>query len=281
LLDAMVNAASAPSPARIDLLTTDLPEALQRVLLDHGFTPSGTGNRWTKISVGRHVGPNQWAKIAHEVESLSRLALPTALMRERFAYGRRLTCRMDDGRSWVGSLDDIEGLLSPIIMAFGDRPGAIVPIRAAFAEDLFGHLSQEALFARPIASFRRERVYYSGSRSFRLFDRGSTLLFYESGHGNGRAAVVAAARSLGASTIAKRDVLPATISRGVLNEREVERLSVRPTVTAVSFDNVLMLAKPVGIDQLRANGWVPGHNFVTAAPIPGDVARQILDLGYP
>ena len=281
LLDAMVNAASAPSPARIDLLTTNLPEALHRVLLDHGFTPGGAGNKWTKISVGRHVGPNQWAKIAHEVESLARLALPTALMRERFAYGRRLTCRMDDGRSWVGSLDDIEGLLSPIIMAFGDRPGTILPIRDAFAEDLFGHLRQEALFARPIASFRRERVYYSGSRSFRLFDRGSTLLFYESGQGNGRAAIVAAARSLGASTIAKADVLPATISRGVLDEREVERLSVRPTVTAVSFDNVLMLAKPVGINQLRANGWVPGHNFVTAAPIPGDVVRQILDLGYP
>lgn len=279
LIETMIHAASTPSIARIDLQGSELHDPLQQALLDHGFTKDAA-NGWTKIAVGRHVDSVRWSRVAQDIEALCGLVLPKALMSERFAYARTIHCTMDDGRSWFGSLDDLEGLLSPIILTFSDRPATVVPIRAAFAEGLFGHLEQVNLFGQPIASFRRERVYYTSSRSFALFDRGHILLFYESSPGNGRAAVIAAARALGARTILKSELQPATLVRGVLDKTEIKNLGAQSTVTAVSFDNVIMLPKPVTIEQMRAHNWVPGTNFVTATPLQGDVARQILDLGH-
>lgn len=279
LIETMTHAASAPSVVRIDLQSSELPDSLQQGLLDHGFTKAAAGG-WTKVAIGRHVDGARWPRIAFDVRTLCGLALPTMLMSGKFAYTRTVRCPMDDGRTWIGSLDDLEGLLSPLILAFPDRPATIVPIRPTFAESLFGHLEQANLFGQPIASFRRERVYYTASRSFALFDRGRTLLFYESKGNNGRMALIAAARALGARTILKSELQPATLSQGVLDKVEIQKVGVRPTVTAVSFDNVIMFPKPVTIEQMRAHNWMPKTNLVTSASIAGDVARQILDLGH-
>ena len=281
LLETMVHEASGPSTARIDLSTIQLPDPLQRILLDHGFTRGADAANWIKVAVGRHVGPNQWERVVRDIEGLCGLSLPTTLMQHEFAYGRALKCTMDDGRAWIGSLDDLEGLLSPAILAFSDRPGTLIPIRATFSDELFGHLRQGRLFAAPIASFRRERVYYTSLRSFRLFERGNTLLFYESGSGRGRKMILAAARALGCRTILKTEIPVATLARGVLDKTEIKQLGVRPTVTAISFDNVIMLPRPVTLNQMRVNGWVPGHNFVSATKLPSEVVRQILDMGRP
>lgn len=279
LIETMTHAASAPSVARIDLQAPELPDTLQQGLLDHGFTKSAAGG-WTKVAIGRHVDGARWPRVAFDVRTLCGVALPPKLMSEKFAYARTIRCTMDDGRTWIGSLDDLEGLLSPLILAFPDRPATVVPIRPTFAESLFGHLEQANLFGQPIASFRRERVYYTASRSFALFDRGRTLLFYESKGSNGRMALISAARALGARTILKSELQATILSQGVLDKTEIQKVGVRPTVTAVSFDNVIMLPRPVTIEQMRAHNWMPSTNLVTAAPIAGDVARQILDLGH-
>lgn len=279
LIDTMIHVASAPSVARIDLQVSDLPDSLQQVLFDHGLTKDAVGG-WTKIAIGRHVDRIRWSRVAHDIKTLCGLVLPPTLMSEKFAYAKTMRCIMDDGRTWIGSLDDLEGLLSPVVLAFPDRAATVVPIRATFAEGLFGHLEQANLFGQPIASFRRERVYYTASRSFALFDRGRTLLFYESAPGNGRTAVIAAARALGARTILKSELQAVTLSRGVLDKTEIKSLGVRPTVTAVSFDNVIMLPKPVTLEQMRVHNWVPSTNFVTATRLQGDVAGQILAIGH-
>lgn len=278
MTESMIHAASAPSVARIDLQSSEIANSVQQVLLDHGFT-KGNSADWTKIAIGRHVDSSQWPRLTHDIKSLCGLALPSNLMAEKFAYAKTIRCMMDDGRSWIGSLDDLEGLLSPVALVFSDRAATVVPIRAAFSEGLFGHLRQGSLFGQPMASFRRERMYYTASHSFRLFERGRLLLFYESAPGNGRTAIIAAARCLGARTILKSELQALTLSRGVLDQRELQGLGVRPTVTAVSFDNVLLLPRPVTLEEMRAHNWVPSTNFVTATRMASDAARQILDLG--
>jgi GNAT superfamily N-acetyltransferase/predicted nucleic acid-binding protein len=253
LIETMIHAASHPAPARIDIQTSALTESFQQVLQDHGVTRQAVGDSWTKIAVGRPINGRRWPHIAHEIQDMCGLRLPVDLMKKRFAYARSIQCKMDDGKTWIGSLDDLEGLLSPLILAYPGRPSAIVPIRGRFAEDLFGHLQQAKLFAMPMASFRRERVYYTASQNFRLFARGNVLFFYESGKGNGRQAVVSVARALGAKILLKSEIPAGTLSRGVLDKAEIAQLGGRPTVTAVSFDNVIMLPAPVTLDQMRAN----------------------------
>jgi GNAT superfamily N-acetyltransferase len=279
LIETMVHASSKPAPTRIDLQVSALAEPLQQVLQDHAVGRRGAGEEWTKIAVGRPVDERNWPRIAHSIQAMSGLSLPTTLVRQTRAYGRTIECKLDDGRAWLGSVDDLEGLLSPVLLMYPGRPAAVVPIRGRFAEDLFGHLQQSKLFALPMASFRRERIYYTASQNYRLFARGNVLLFYESGR-TGRQAIVAIARSLGARTIEKSQVSASTLSRGVLDKSEIKRIGNRSTVTAVSFDNVMMLPRPVTLDQLRANSWVPGHNFITTSEIESITAERIVHLGY-
>jgi GNAT superfamily N-acetyltransferase/predicted nucleic acid-binding protein len=280
LVETMVHAASRPAPTRIDIQVSPLTEPLQQVLQEHGITRQAAGDNWTKIAAGRPIDGRRWPRLAREIRDMCGLSLPSDLMKQRFGYSRSIRCKMDDGKTWIGSLDDLEGLLSPVLLTYSERPAAIVPIRGRFAEDLFGHLQQAKLFSMPIASFRRERVYYTASQSYRLFARGSILLFYESGKGNGRQAVVSVARALGARVMLKAEIPTGTLSRGVLDKKEIANLGARPTVTAVSFDNVIMLPKPVTLEEMRANSWVPGHSFITTTEIESDIASSIIQLGY-
>lgn len=279
LIETMAHASSRPAPTRIDVQVSALSEPLRQVLHDHAVGQQAGGEEWTKLAVGRPVDERSWPGVAHIIQSMSGLSLPVDLVQQTRAYGRTIECKLNDGRTWLGSLDDLEGLLSPMLLMYPGRPAAVVPIRGRFAEDLFGHLQQSKLFALPMAPFRRERIYYTASQNYRLFARGNVLLFYESGQ-TGRQAIVAVARALGARTIEKSQVPENTLSRGVLDKAEIENIGNKPTVTTVSFDNVMMLPAPVTLDQLRANNWVPGHNFVTTSEIESATAERILQLGY-
>jgi GNAT superfamily N-acetyltransferase len=279
LIETMVHGSSKPAPTRIDVQVSALTEPLQQVLQDHAVGRRDSGEEWTKLAVGRPVDERSWPSIAHSIHAMSGLALPATLVRQTRAYGRTIECKLSDGKPWLGSVDDLEGLLSPILLMYPGRTAAVVPIRGRFAEDLFGHLQQSKLFALPVAAFRRERIYYTASHNYRLFARGNVLMFYESGK-TGRQAIVAVARSLGARTIEKSQVSTNTLSRGVLDKSEIEKIGNKSTVTAVSFDNVMMFPKPVTLDQLRANSWVPGHNFVTTCEIESTTAERIVHLGY-
>ena len=279
LIETMVHAASKPAPTRIDLQVSFLTEPLQQVLQDHAVIRQAAGDGWTKLAVGRPVDDRHWSQITHDIRAMSGLSLPANLMKQTYAYGRTIECKLDDGKMWMGSVDDLEGLLSPVLFMYPGRPAAVVPIRGRFAEDLFGHLQQGKLFALPMASFRRERSYFTASQSFRLFARGNTLLFYESGQ-RGRQSIIAIARALGARTVLKSEIPENTLSRGVLDKSDLEKIGNRSTVTAVSFDNVMMLPIPVALDRLRANNWVPGHNFVTTTEIESGIAEGIIQLGY-
>lgn len=109
-------------------------------------------------------------------------------------------------------------------------------------------------------------MYFASSKSSRLFARGNTLLFYESGKA-GRMAIIAAARSLGATTVLKSEVGLGMISRGVLNKIEVDRLGANKTVTAVPFDNVIMFPTSIDREQLIDSGWWPRNNLVSSMAI--------------
>lgn len=280
LLETMIHAASKPAPTRIDIEVSELAEPFRQVLQEHGIIRRPVGNSWTKVASGRPVDEHRWPHVARAIRDMCGLMLPTDLMKQSLTYSREIRCVMDDGKTWIGSLDDLESILSPIILAYPSRPATVVPIRGRFADDLFGHLLQARLFSLPMASFRRERVYYTASQSFRLFARGNTLLFYESGKASGRQAIVAVARALGARVMLKAEIPSGTLSRGVLDKNEIAQLGTGPTVTAVSFDNVILLPKPVTLEQMRIHSWVPGHNFVTSTEIAADIANSILHLAY-
>jgi hypothetical protein len=221
-----------------------------------------------------------WSKVCQQLNSLSGIQLPPKMPSSEREWGS-FNVGTSKGQTLDVSLFDLENLLAPVLFLFSCREGAIVPIRRAFANDLFGNFRQGFLLTLPEAILFRERAYFSSPRTLSVLSPGKVLMFYESGKDKGQAAVIAVARIVSASLVSKDEVEPMVVRRGVLETNALSRLSATGKIAATTFDNIMLMEQPVGLDRLRQIGCVDGANLVTARKISADHMLAILKDGRP
>ena len=183
-----------------------------------------------------------------------------------------------DGKSVTVRLPALEDALSPTILVWPGREGVIVPIMRNFADDLLGTSDQFLLFGSPEAAFVTRRTYFNSPRAATLMRPGVPMLFYESIRSGGRGAIVAAARIVDATVMAKEQVPEELLRRAVVED--LEPLSASTDVLATSFDNLLRFPAPVPLKRLRVLGATGSANLRTATALTSAQLSAILEQGW-
>ena len=284
MLDNLSRTACGTSPAFIRLRLVAGHTRTRSVAISHGYRPSAgqpdNAPVLQKICAGRCIKPEDWDMMRNSLKRAAGLVLPDRMPHFR-VYGEFIQISTPAGTDVQVSLQDLETLLSPVLLVLPGRGGAIVPIRARFAAHLFGKSPQLELLGSPEARFLRERVYFSDPRTRPLLGKGQPIIFYESGKDNGRSSVVAVARVLRTDFISKESVVSDLLRRGVLNGKALQRMGRSPFLAATMFDNLMHFRKPIPFDHLRRLGFHDPTNLVTTRPISDDVLRSIIREGDP
>jgi hypothetical protein len=223
---------------------------------------------------------HEWEDACRRLKALSALGLPDN-MPVFDCFESVVKISTPGGDSVSVTLRDLETLLSPAILLLPGRSGAIVPIRARFAADLFGNSPQIGLLDSPEARLLRERVYFSDPRTSPILSKGKPILFYESGKDNGRSSIIAIARVVRTDFVSKATVVSEVLRRGVLSKQKLIRMGKSAFLAATMFDNILHFQNPVRLDRLRGLGFSDPANLVTARSVSEDILTAIVREGKP
>lgn len=255
--------------------------ATERIALAHGFRArkdcGHRANEFRKLCIGGPVDLFRWDSFADQVKKVSGLGFPE-VMPDYVSNDQLVRVRNSMGTILPTPLNLLETLFSPVLFLLRGRPGAIVPIRRRYVDDLLGGCPQSSFFRPPEARLLHERVYFSSPRNAKTLSEGTPILFYESGHDGGRASIIAAARVVRSERVSKNAIKPRHTRRGVFEQKNLQRLTKTLTLAATTFDNLLHFTNPVSLGRLRQIGC---SNFVTARPISHERLLQIIKEGIP
>lgn len=285
LLSTALADASKVGPLLLSWRADSRQSVVRRCALAQGFRAahklSGEAtDTLSKICVGRAVSHEDWNETRLDVHKVSGVGLPEAFP-ECKGVETMFAVTNPRGEQTQVSLREIETLLSPVLFLLPGRTGVIVPIRKAFAEELFRFSPQPSLLARREAGLLSERIYYSNKRNINLLRPGCPILFYESLKKNGRGEIFACGRVIRSEHRSPAE-LPINLERrGVLSVDNLQRMNYLKCVTVTYFDNIMKFRNPVGIEVLRSKGWVKCASLVTAGAIDAVKLSQILSLGQP
>ncbi|HEY4359712.1 MAG TPA: GNAT family N-acetyltransferase [Bryobacteraceae bacterium] len=240
----------------------------------------GDGVVLQKLALGRAVGVGDWHTVRSTINQLCKVQIPP----EAPSFGgphSELSLVSPSNTNLSISLLEFEELLSPAIFALIGRPGAIVPIRRQFADELLGASEQSKLFARLEAGVRGRRVYFCTPRALKSLEPGTILFFYESLKNEGRGAIVACGRSVETFIKEKPQIASHLRAQGVLGDNQLQRVSQQVSVGVLVFDSVMKFYNSVGLAKARELGCVDGRNLVTAQRIDSSKVGLLLGLGEP
>lgn len=277
LLSAQCQEACRSGPVTIELPHIPGQSAVRRAAILRGFLPVPKADTLIKVALGCPVTSENWTAIARQTRRRTGLRLPeTPPDAAGVQFG--ITVHGPDGRPVTARLASLEDALGPTILAWPGRDGVIVPIARNYADDLLGTSDQLPLFGSPEATFVSRRTYFNSPRAAALMVPGTPILFYESRRSGGRGAIVAAARIVDATVMAKEQVPDDFLRRAVVED--LEPLSASPDVLATSFDNLLRFPVPVLLDVLRELEAHGSANLQTTTPLTSDRLNTILNLGW-
>ena len=285
-IDHLLNTLSRESiqgvPIQISLQLLPGQVATRRIAMGHGFRPPanepGNSTNLQKVCVGRFVTASSWPQFSRQVKKASGIELPSVSPSFELS-ARGIAIVTPAGQNLVVTVQDLEGLLSPVLLALDGRSCAVIPIRRSYAFDLIGGSNQASLLPSRETVLLRERVYFSDPRNARVLGEGTAVLFYESAHDGGRASIVAGARIVRSECMSKGAVLPSLYRHAVLSQEDVGKMNRAPSVLATTFDNLLVLQRPVSIERLRQLGCVDAANFVTSCRITSEQFCRIVEEG--
>jgi len=126
-----------------------------------------------------------------------------------------------------------------------------------------------------------ERVYFSSPRNESFFKRGWPLVFYESGSGKGRSCAIAVARVIETVVVRKGDISASLLRYGVLEESQIEHLTVEDTIAVTTFDNIMLFKKDVPLQKLREIGCVNAANLVCPVRLTPQQLMAVITEGEP
>ena len=279
LLDSMSRESLYRTPVLIGLRLPVGHVATERIALTHGFRArkdsSHRSNEFRKLCIGTPVDRFSWDTFADQVRRVSGLGFPEA-MPDYLSNDQAVCVRNSMGAALAIPLNILETLFSPVLFLLRGRPGAIVPIRRRYVDDLLGGCPQLSFLHPPEARLLHERVYFSSPRNADTLSEGTPILFYESGHDGGRASVIAAARAVRSERVSKNAITARHTRKGVFEQKNLQQLTKTPTLAATTFDNVLQFANPVPLSRLRQIGC---SNLITARQISHEKLSLIIQEG--
>lgn len=271
-------------PAIFEIGPSTGQSTLRRVAVANGFFPVGGKSPRTqtlrKIALGLPLCSSTWSEHRTKIERRSGVVLP-ATPPSFSSFNQPLSLNDRDGKFAALALDEIENLLAPTFFALPNRPATILPIRQAYAEELFRGSAQPTLMSDRQAIWHPVRFYICKAGSHSLIEEGSLVVFYESGTGGGRSAATAAARVKRRYLMLKETASTYAARKGVLNAAAIEGIGLGAQVTVVEFDNLMLFRHPVSLNHLRRIGCADGANFVTAKRLSSDHLQEILLAGEP
>jgi ribosomal protein S18 acetylase RimI-like enzyme len=278
LLDTQCLEACHSSPVTIELPNVPGQTAVRRAATLRGFLPVPGADTLIKVALGRPVTQQNWTAIARQTRRRTGLRLPESPP-DATTLQSGLLVQGPDGRSVAVRLSALEDALGPTILVWPGRDGVIVPIARNYADDLLGTGDQFPLFGSPEAAFVARRTYFNSPRTATLMRPGRPILFYESKRSGGRGAIVAAARIVDATVMAKQQVSDDLLRRAVVED--LEPLTASTDVLATSFDNLLRLPAPVSLETMRRLEVDISSNLITTTPLSNAGLSAILELGWP
>lgn len=281
-LDRICREVSSGASALIHLQILPGHPVTRKIALTHGFRPEPGneehGTTLHKVAIGAVIDELSWRNIRKSLTSLSNAELPPTIP-EYEGPDQRISIKTSSGRVEEIPLQELETLLSPALILLPSRPGAIVPIRRVFADELLGTAEQFSLLALQEAVLLKERVYYSTPRAASILAPGTAILFYESSKGGGRKSIVAVGRATESHVLTEDQVNPDTKRKGVLGAGDFKHIGVSETKLVTAFDNIMAFNNPVPLDKLREIGCVDGANFRTAKRIKPHLLTRIIHEG--
>jgi GNAT superfamily N-acetyltransferase/predicted nucleic acid-binding protein len=264
----MLRDAVGLGPVLITLCTPEGHQHVRLAAMTFGFrselsSASSVQARLQKVAIGGVVASANWRELKNCLTELTGIHL-SATPPTFQGPATKMSLTDASGRSVAMALTEFEQLLSPALFLLPERAGLAVPIRRRYAEHLFPGSVQLPLMARGEAGLSVDRVYFSSPRNSSSFFPGAPVLFYESQGDHGRGAMFAcatvrSARSIWADTVSKR-----YLRKGVLDEREIQRIAKGGLVSMFHFENILLFRQQVSLKRLRELRCADGANFVTA-----------------
>lgn len=279
LLNKLLSKSCQAAPTRVHVHLAPKQVVAREIATTLGFAGSDDGAVLSKLVLNRVVTPTNWTATASELQALAKLRLPAACPVFK-DVDQQVEVLCPDGNRRYVPLHEIESSLSPALFCLPGRKAVITPIWRKFAEPLLEHSPQGSLLPHARAAQYFERHYLSDKKTLTLFSRGTIMLFYESGRGRGSSAIVAVARVQRAYLKPKQAIDHSDIDPSVLSPETLSTIGRSVLKTVTTFDNLILLPRPVPLASLQKLGCGEPHQLITTRPIDPMQLDKILNEGF-
>lgn len=239
-----------------------------------GFRGSPGGQQLSKLVLGKVVTAQTWGAVRDELASKAGIKLPSSMPAFR-SIDQQVEVVTPNGNRVHLELDVLETLLSPTLFCFSGRPAVITPVQRRFSERLLGHAAQRTLLPQSTATTYLERHYVSAPRTLDLFQRGTLILFYESGRQGGRGELVAIAR-VREAYLKPQSQLAEDLRQSVLTETSLREIGSSDIKTVTAFDNIFHLPRGVPLTTLERLGCGRPNDLISTNSISDLQLQAIL-----
>lgn len=275
-------------PCLVLLQTVDSQQLVVSTALSRAYVPLAKSSSASETVSLHRVGfrgivfPLEWAKFRGKLLAQFDVALPAKL--PTFSEARNTGI----ARLAYGSPEPIprrlvsfETFLSPLLLLLPGRPGAIVPIREQFAEELLQlPRAQLPLLPGREVQLRIERAYFGRPGFEKAFVKDGIVVFYVSGAAKGRMAAVGAARVTFSGRVPLDKAHREFLRYGVLENQMLKTMtSADGLVGMFSFDSFFPFVREVPYAELSAMGSIGGANLVTAQKLTDAQLLDVLKAG--
>jgi L-amino acid N-acyltransferase YncA len=280
LLNSLTRFACNSAATTIELVHMPGQSKTHALAKARGFTQISTSRNYRKVALGKPLTPDNWTNAVQEIRHRTGLILPDQIPDFNSA-GEEVNLTMPTGQASVVPIYKLEDILAPTILIWPGRDGVIAPINRVYADDLLGTNSQSNLsfIESPDAAFLSRRAYVNSPRTATVMRPGRPIFFYESKRkSNGRGAVVAVARIIDSVVIQKNEVSSEIRQRLVVDD--IDTFSASEDVLVTTFDNLLVLPKPVPFNALKNIEAIGRANLVTAVSLSSEKMTKIIYHGW-
>jgi len=267
------------SPRQIRLEFPQHQSYIREMAIGFGFRGAYDQSYLIKFILGRVITQESWKSCQQELATKEGIRLPEKIP-QYSSIGQHILFFAPDGNRRYITLDELENLLSPTLLCLPSRPAVITPILRSFSEPLLGHSTQKSLLPLNPVSLFQDRHYISSSRTLKYFKQGTLILFYESTKQNGRAAIVAIARSRQSYLKPCDHLGEYDFRRSVLHARNLTKIGKSNMKTITVFDNIFTLTRPVSLGFLQRIGCGNPNDLITTNAISDDKLQAILNEAF-
>lgn len=279
LLDVAIKQACQSNPAAMRLLHVPGQSTVNALASARGFVAGPTGEGSVKVAIGGPIRRSNWDALRHTTRRKTSLELP-ADWPDRKQGGLSVEVKTRSGLTLNLPPERFEDMFGPALYLWPGRQAVIVPIQRAYADELLGTNMQPRLsfVEHRDVSFLSRRVYVNTPRARHALLPGLPIIFYESGKGGGRSAIVAIGRIVDSVLVPKEAASADARRRAVVDD--LSEFSAADDVLMTTFDNLIVCPTPVPFAALKALGATGATNLISATRVSHENLVRIVEAAW-